>query len=266
MRYAICYEDQTVKHMLAGGALQKDDAEAQGARDLAWLERECFADPHYLRLGGRPALLVFGPQCFEAAAWDGLLKRCSSSPLLLTLPHRMNAAGSQAIFGWPPVHGGKAVDRDGLQRHFDELTRRAAEGTTVLPTAFPRFHDFYQEAGLHPSYGSIPDRAGDTLRESLASAIRLGAPAVQIATWNDYGEGTVIEPTLELGYRDLLIIAETLRTAGRHPAARHEADLRLPARLLEARRARSMPTIRIDKVAAALQRGDVDLAGRLLPP
>ena len=30
----------------------------------------------------------------------------------------------------------------------------------------------------------------------LDRALRSGAPLVQIATWNDFGEGTAIEPTL----------------------------------------------------------------------
>jgi hypothetical protein len=29
---------------------------------------------------------------------------------------------------------------------------------------------------------------------------------IQIATWNDWGEGTVVEPSREFGYRDLELV------------------------------------------------------------
>jgi hypothetical protein len=47
--------------------------------------------------------------------------------------------------------------------------------------------------------------------------MKSGAPIVQIATWNDYGEGTGIEPTAERGLRDLDFIMRRLRP-GADPA------------------------------------------------
>ena len=35
--------------------------------------------------------------------------------------------------------------------------------------------------------------------------------SVQIVTWNDFGEGTVVEPTKEYGYRDLGLIQDFRR-------------------------------------------------------
>jgi len=34
---------------------------------------------------------------------------------------------------------------------------------------------------------------------------------VQVVTWNDFGEGTVVEPTREHGYRDLGIVQDLRR-------------------------------------------------------
>jgi len=34
---------------------------------------------------------------------------------------------------------------------------------------------------------------------------------VQVATWNDFGEGTIVEPTREYGFRDLGIIQDLRR-------------------------------------------------------
>ena len=52
------------------------------------------------------------------------------------------------------------------------------------------------------------------------------SPLVQIATWNDYGEGTSIEPTVESGYR----YTEALQDALGKRAYTAE-DLRLPEQL-----------------------------------
>jgi len=59
---------------------------------------------------------------------------------------------------------------------------------------------------------------------------------VQIATWNDWGEGTIIEPSLEYGTRDLEVVQELRR---RHVDATFRGDaavLQLPGRLLQLRR------------------------------
>lgn len=53
------------------------------------------------------------------------------------------------------------------------------------------------------SYGSIDARDGQTFAETLALAQESNSQIIQIATWNDYGEGTVIEPTKASGYRYL---------------------------------------------------------------
>jgi len=37
------------------------------------------------------------------------------------------------------------------------------------------------------------------------------APIVQIVTWNDFGEGTMVEPTREYGFRDLGILQDLRR-------------------------------------------------------
>ena len=72
-----------------------------------------------------------------------------------------------------------------------------------MPAAWPRFHDVYGEAGVQPSFPRLADRGGKTYAETLARAARSGAAAVQLVTWNDWGEGTQIEPSVEFGYRDL---------------------------------------------------------------
>ena len=75
----------------------------------------------------------------------------------------------------------------------------------------------------------------------MTQALQSKAAIVQVATWNDWGEGTVIEPSREFGYRDLEMLQKLRR---RHIEPRFSptsADLRLPFQLLHCRRAKATP-------------------------
>jgi hypothetical protein len=58
---------------------------------------------------------------------------------------------------------------------------------------------------------------------------------VQLVTWNDYGEGTIIEPTAEFGYLYLEIIQEARREMDNSFGVDADA-LRLSLRLFQLRR------------------------------
>ena len=74
------------------------------------------------------------------------------------------------------------------------------------------------------------------LQETLGLAFKSKASLVQIATWNDYGEGTIIEPTVEFGYRYLESLQKhKTRKSGK--TFQHTAnDLRLPLMLYTVRK------------------------------
>jgi acetyl esterase/lipase len=214
LKFAVCYEDQAVKTLPAGADV------AQAERDLAWAERHWFGDPAYVRHDGRPVLLVFGPQHLS---WNFAL---ASKPLVYGLPHLAKPHHLEGIFAWPPVTGGKVSTPEVWRKELGLIYGREE---ALIATAFPGFKDIYRQAGLHDSYGSIDARGGKTFVESLELAIESRAPIIQLATWNDYGEGTVLEPTRSNGYRYLEHI-QRLRRAG------NLADLRLPVVLYQSRK------------------------------
>ena len=55
---------------------------------------------------------------------------------------------------------------------------------------------------MRESYGYLDDQEGAVFDETLERA-RERASLIQIVTWNDFGEGTIIEPTTEFGYHYL---------------------------------------------------------------
>jgi hypothetical protein len=94
----------------------------------------------------------------------------------------------------------------------------------------------------------------------LDQALARPTPFVQVATWNDYGEGTAIEPSRGAGFLALETLQRRLR-----PALPPEA-LRLPEALLELRRRppEQAPTGLADRIARLLVAGETAEAARLL--
>ncbi len=211
LKFSICYEDQAVKTLKNGEDLK------QAQKDLEWAEEHWFGDDTYVKREGRPVLLVFGPQHLK---WKFDLK---AKPLVFGLPHLAKPNGLEGVFAWPPVSCGKSLLPPQWKKELDLIYARDEK---LIATAFPGFKDIYKQAGVHDSYGSISSRDGQTLTESFDLALKSKAPIIQVATWNDYGEGTVIEPTRSNGYRYL----EALPKCGR------KADLRLPVMLYQLRK------------------------------
>ncbi len=258
LKFAICYEDQSVKHMVAGGKLAEDAAIDHAKKVLGWVEENWFADEAYVRHEGRPILPVFGPQHFLSAdQWESLTADLSTNPLVLGLPHLADKAGIDGVFGWPPVTGGKTIGVEAWNEDLEKLYGRASGETTVMGVAYPGFEDIYAQAGLHESYGRIDPREGRTLAETLDRALASGAPLVQVATFNDFGEGTVVEPTWKWGYRHL---EEIQRRIGEE----HEpSDLRLPILLYQLRK-RGADKATLDEAASRLFAGETGEAAKRL--
>ena len=51
LKFAVCYEDQTVKAMVEGGRLRPDETLAHGRKVMRWLDDNWFREPNYLRVG-----------------------------------------------------------------------------------------------------------------------------------------------------------------------------------------------------------------------
>lgn len=96
-----------------------------------------------------------------------------------------------------------------------------------MGVAYPGFHDYYAEGGAGESYFYIPEHHGRTLDKTLqlADQYKNDLDFLQLATFNDYGEGTVFEPTLENGFAYLVKIQKYTRSNY------NESDLRNAYRL-----------------------------------
>ncbi|MFO0956616.1 MAG: glycoside hydrolase family 71/99-like protein [Isosphaeraceae bacterium] len=259
MKVAICYEDQTVPRLVEAGKLKASDRVRHVRGELDWLGRNWFAHPAYARHDGRPLLLSFGADGLTDDEWKQALPDGPKAPIYLS-EHRRRPAASGA-FDWPiPGQGLAAIDRF-------EADAMAGGWPVRMPAAFPRFHDIYARAKAREGYPEIPDDGGRTFATSLRRALSGGSPFVQLVTWNDWGEGTNLEPSAEFGYRDLETLQRCRRELIEAGFARSADDLRLPRRLLQARQDRkSTPgdDRELDEVAGMILSGRSRAARRAL--
>jgi hypothetical protein len=79
--------------------------------------------------------------------------------------------------------------------------------THYIASAHPGFKDYYGEGGT-PIWDVAEHRNGDFLRERLQLVNSYNPPYLQLVTWNDYGEGTMFEPTREFGYKFLNLVQQ----------------------------------------------------------
>ena len=77
-----------------------------------------------------------------------------------------------------------------------------------MGSAYPGFKDFYKEGGWGDNITPVDYRDGQEFRDQLAVADSKKIPMLQLVTWNDFGEGTQIEPTVEDRFKYLEIVQD----------------------------------------------------------
>ena len=260
LEFSICYEDATVAEMnKAGRFVNRAAAVAYGQTVMQWLQTNYFTDSSYLKIDSRPVLLCFGPQFFTDSEWTTLFSGLSPKPHFFSLKYPQISVSyptKTGEFDWPSPQQGTTpsspTSSTSIINSLNNFYNRAASQhwEHYLAGAFPRFHDIYAEAGVRPSYGYIDANGSygsygtSTYSYTLERALQSSADIVQLITWNDYGEGTIIEPTVEDGYLYLEITQEMRKEYIDANFPYVAADLRLPVRLYTLRKANlSNPTV-----------------------
>lgn len=171
--------------------------------DMDYLEKNYFTNPQYLKISNTPVLLTFGPRFFkQPSQWTEIFSVLDTKPKFLPLWNHGSYVGDadNGEFSW--------VDFDPSLTGLSSFYNKIPYVEILIGSAYPRFHDFYQEGGWGNGYGYVDYDNGQTLFNTLDRALKRKAEYVQLVTWNDFGEGTMIEPTLEDGFASLVQIQE----------------------------------------------------------
>lgn len=270
LKFCVCYEDQTIQHMLGAQYLQPARAITQAQEEMLYLQTNFFGDASYLRLDGKPVLLNFGPQHFLASSnWEIIFSvlNATNKPAFFTEDKSLSIC--VGAFNWPPMWMSQAPGTGGvlsgaaLRNYLAEFERKAGAWPLFISSAFPRFHDIYQHAGVRNYWGYLGDRQGEIFRETLSRALTNSSAIAQIVTWNDYGEGTMVEPTREYGYRDLGILQDLRRQYLQSDFSLGINDLAVAFEFYNLRRHQgtdSSITTQLDRIFTNLVSGEISVA------
>ena len=201
---------------------------ADATANMRYVGTNYFSRPNYLQANNRPLVLTFGPQKYQAPAqWTQILAALPTPPTFLTLWYQSEEAGANAAgeFNW--------IYSDFLPGLTNFYQNRVPRLGTAAGVAYPGFDTFYAQGGWGGPTFVIPQNDGQTLTQTLALATqyRDRLAFVQLATFNDFGEGTMLEPTQEFGFSAL----EQVQTFTGVPYT--GAELRLIYRLYTLRKA-----------------------------
>ena len=241
LKLAIVYEDRALDGT-------KDYME-QLREDLRYLSKMFFHRDYYVKIDGKPLLMIFGPvQVKRGKDWYRAFAILKDKPVFLCLNGHAQYANnggytnSEGEYTWV-----NPVPDYSVAQHFKYY----------IGGAMPGFHDYYQEGGAGTGYTTYDAENGALFNRQLNAAKSAGLKWLQVSTWNDYGEGTTIEPTREYGYKYLVALQ---KFAG---VAYQEADLAQIYRWYELRRSKPNDP-RVQAAYQALARLEVDKAREIL--
>lgn len=203
LKFGVVLEDRFSK---VSNSNQSPDVN-KAIANVTYLKDNYFNKPEYIRLGAGddPLLAVFGPITFQGtqgpANWSQILAAAGEDVNFLTLWYEKNDAGSNADGEYAWIY---EDSHDHLTYHQANFANsRAPQLGIAGGVAYPGFDDFYQEGGTSTVISfDIPHDDGETLADLLEFH---GDHAddfdfLQLATFNDFGEGTMLEPTVETGF------------------------------------------------------------------
>jgi lipopolysaccharide biosynthesis protein len=195
-------------------------------------------DKRYIRIDGRPLIMIYRPSVVPnvrktVETWREFLIKVGLGNPYIIMPQAFGDEdprryGLDAAAGFPPHNVGFALESDrwkiktfdpdfvGTAVSYDKMVRQAIANRPTGFKYFPGVCPSWDNEARRPKrgfsfYGSTPQKYGDWLR--TASEQALSAPSaderiVFINAWNEWAEGTYLEPDRHFGFAYL---AETRR-------------------------------------------------------
>lgn len=189
--FAIVYEDQTLRE-----GLDEYEKILQAKADMQYLESNFFNQDNYIKIDNKPLLLIFGPQEIKAPAnWTSVFSILSTKPVFITLFNHISATNNssdknaEGEYLW--------VDAIPMETKYAQKD----QWRMFIGGAYPGFNGYYNEGGWgNDPLLPIDYEKGLLFERLLQMAQDNNVDYLQLITWNDFGEGTMIEPTEEFRF------------------------------------------------------------------
>lgn len=172
---------------------QSTDTVSKLVSDFNYL-KQLSQEPFWTTYNNAPLFMVRSPDFVRShVTWDSALAASNWSPEIFVIQDYSSRITGSGEYGW--FWGGSGDHLTNLENFY--LTR---PNVTKIGAAYPGFRDFYTQGGWGGGVSwTIGIQSGATLESLLNLSKNHTFPFLQIATWNDYNEGTMVEPTLEEG-------------------------------------------------------------------
>jgi hypothetical protein len=167
--------------------------------DMSFAESHYFSLPNYLRINGQPVVYIFDNASMD---WASAAAQAPGHPLFI-LDGPSHASGSVGGFYWfgGLPHNAEVSSAEALSKLASFYSQVAANpGRIYSGSFFKGFDDRYAPWGE----GRVVDQAcGLTFVRSLSAVSTYlktssaNLPLLQVATWNDYEEGTEVETGID---------------------------------------------------------------------
>jgi hypothetical protein len=180
------------------------------------------SSPAYLKIDGRPVISNFGwwyvaadsmeQTSFSPAEWKEIIDYLKDyRPFFIhdyqyhwkkSIEETGFLTSADSVFPWIGMKNDRIAFIEESRKLLKEGKIRMVSGI-----ANPGFDNTACQ-GWGGGISIIPRREGQEYRDNLDEAIRYGAGFIQIVTWNDFTEGSTVEPTEEYGDLYLKITSE----------------------------------------------------------
>ena len=196
IEFSIMYEDKVAENIQTL-RIPKINLNA-AVTDLQYIENTYFTSKNYLRIDNSEILFLFGPNYIkDPLDWEYISSKLNVTPKFINLWKASDRLGrlSSGEFSW--------IDKYHMNTLHNYYEYTLANNIKTIGGIYPGFNDYYYEGGWRSDPTSdweIPHNNIQTLEETLTLTDEYPVDFIQLITWNDFGEGTMVEPTLEFGY------------------------------------------------------------------
>jgi hypothetical protein len=175
------------------------DVTDQLISDLTYVASQYESSPAYLRMNNRPVVFFFFVDAYYID-WNRVISSIPGNPLLIFQgPDGLTRKLSDGGFSWVLINSNNPFDPELAPQDNFYKAAQQAHGRLVFGSVYKGFNDTQATWGTNRV---IQQQCGQTWMQTFSEAGKFYSsgnqlPAMQIATWNDYEEGTAIEPGID---------------------------------------------------------------------
>lgn len=189
---------------------------AQAVDDLVYLVTQFGTNDAFLKVGGKPVIFVYARVLSQIpkTAWPGIISeaRAKAGPFLLVADSKFEEVDARLFDG---LHR-YSVSWSGVDKTLDEIRAWAITHDGDEVGLARRFHRIscvtvtpgYDDTKMRKPGHKMDRQNGEAYRVLWEEAIRTNPDWILITSWNEWLEGTEIEPSVEDGDKYLKLTAE----------------------------------------------------------